>query len=215
MKYTRPLDDILGQKSSVRVLRYLADGMVEDSGRQIASAVGMSPTVVHRALGDLVAQGVVRTRRVGNTHLFALDEKNYLVEEMLLPLFGEERKLTERLALEVARTATPDAVSVILFGSVAAGSEQAYSDVDLLVIAEDSRAKKRLAASFSENAGDFMARFGNVLSPYIITRHDFKHRYRRGDGLIKAAVRQGRLVHGEPISEVVTRDATDAKDKAS
>lgn len=207
MRYTRPLDDILGQKSKVRILRHLSGIKAETSGRRIAADVHMSPTVVHRALADLVEQGVVMMRTVGNVHLFGLDRGNFLVETVLLPLFRQEAGLTEAAVSEVVRMAGEGVISVVLFGSVAVGREVPRSDIDFLIIAADSAAAKRLDAALLDGAPEFIGRFGNAPSPYVVTKREFICRYRRGDPLIREAVRTGRVVHGDSIAEVLAGGA--------
>lgn len=95
MKYSRPLDDLLGQQSKVKILRHLANTRLEMSGRQIAADIGMSPWACHRALRDLSDQGALVMRNVGRTYLFRLNEESYVVEELLLPLFQKEKQLLE------------------------------------------------------------------------------------------------------------------------
>ena len=79
MKYSRPLDDLLGQKSKVKILRHLANTRLEMSGRQVAADIGMSPWACHRALQDLTDQGVLVMRNIGRAHLFRLNEESYVV----------------------------------------------------------------------------------------------------------------------------------------
>lgn len=210
MRYTNPLDGILGQKSKVKILRYLTGGRTEASGRQIASDIKMSPTVCHRALNELVSQGIILTRRTGNIHLFRLNQENYMVEKMLLPLFSKEREVTRVLAKEVSKEIGEDVVSIILFGSVARGEEEPYSDIDLLAVTQNKESKAKLKSLFSKRQEDFIRRFGNVLSPYIVTKADFKRRYQQNDPLIREAVKTGQLILGKRVSEVLLSGAQKA-----
>ncbi|MFZ3063590.1 MAG: nucleotidyltransferase domain-containing protein [Actinomycetota bacterium] len=210
MKYTNPLDDILGQKSKVKILRYLSKDNTEASGRQIAADVKMSPTVCHRALNELVSQGIISTRRTGNIHLFRLNMDNYMVEKMLLPLFKKESGMMRMLAKEVSKEIREDVISIILFGSLARRAEEPYSDIDLLVVAQNAESKEKLKTFFSKRQDDFIRRFGNVLSPYIITRTDFKRRYQKNDPLIREAVKTGQLFFGKRVSEVLLGGSKEA-----
>ena len=49
----------------------------------------------------------------------------------------------------------------------------------------------------------FISRFGNVLSPVILSVAEFRQRYRADDGLVQEIVDTGHVVHGKLISEVL------------
>ncbi len=54
---------------------------------------------------------------------------------------------------------------------------------------------------FRLNNDYFISRFGNVLSPIILSMAEFRQRYRGGDGLLREIVDTGRVIHGKLISE--------------
>lgn len=204
MKYSKALDDLLAQKSKLKILRHLSNTNLEMSGRQIASDIGMSPWACHQALKELSAQGVVLMRNVGNTHLFRINERNYLVAEVLIPLFEAEKGLLDAAISEIVQGLEDRITSIVLYGSIARGEEKPSSDFDILVLVPTSNDKKSAEDSFAAKNDYFVSRFGNVLSPLILSARKFQERYRGGDPLIREIVNTGRAIYGESISEVIS-----------
>jgi len=211
MKYSRPLDDLLGQQSKVKILRHLANTRLEMSGRQIASDIGMSPWACHRALQDLTNQGVLVMRNMGRTYLFRLNEESYVVEELLLPLFEKEKHLLEAAIREMVDGLSESIVSIILYGSVSRGEERPSSDLDVLVLVSTDADQDQMQELFAEKNDYFMSRFGNVLSPIILSIAEFRQRYRRGNGLLREIVDTGRVIHGRLSAEVLHEPQGDSQ----
>ena len=211
MKYSRPLNDLLGQQSKVNILRHLANTRLEMSGRQIAADIGMSPWACHRALQDLTDQGVLVMRNMGRTYLFRLNEESYVVEELLLPLFQKEKHLLEAAIREMVDGLSQSIVSLVLYGSVSRGEERPSSDLDVLVLVSTDADQDQMQELFAEKNDYFISRFGNVLSPIILSIAEFRQRYRGGDGLLREIVDTGRVIHGRLISEVLHEPQEDSQ----
>jgi len=204
MKYSKALDDLLGQKSKLKILRHLSNTKMEMSGRQIASEIGMSPWVCHQALKELSAQGAVLMRNVGNTHLFRINERNYLVAKVLMPLFEAEEGLLDAAISEIVQGLTDRITSIVLYGSISGREEKPSSDFDLLVLVPTSHDKKSAEDFFAAKNDYFISRFGNVLSPLILSAREFQERYGGGDPLTREIISTGRAIYGKSISEVIS-----------
>lgn len=129
-----PLDEALGTRTSVRLLRCLTlSSKRELSGRELASLAGVSPTRAHLSLCRLEGLGLVTRRAVGRSDawrwvgesaLGALLQQTFVREKGLRSsLFQEVRRELEKLGV---RRAT-------VFGSFARGEEDPRSDLDLYV----------------------------------------------------------------------------------
>ncbi len=199
MRFNHPLDRLLTTRSRVAVLRYLVLTGVELSGRQIARALGVSPKPLNEVLTGLADEGVLVRRTVGKTHLFRINRDNILVSELLLPLFEREHKMLS-VALEEVFTGLEGRVrSAVLYGSVGRGEEGPDSDLDLLIVTEDAAVPKIL----EDRAVDFLKRYGNILSPLVITLNELRHRYLEGDEFLREALAQGQVVFGESPLELL------------
>lgn len=206
MKYSNPLDDLLGQKSKVKMLRHLSNTGLEMSGRQIASDIKMSPWACHQALRDLTEQGVLLMRNVGRTYLFRLNERSYQVEELLLPLFQKEKDLLKAAIQEIVDGISDSIVSIVLYGSILRGEERPSSDFDLLILVPTRANKEPVQEIFDQKNDYFISRFGNVLSPLILSVAEFRERYHGNDALIREVVDAGRVVYGKLFSEVLVHE---------
>ncbi len=199
MRFNKPLDHILGTKLKVAVLRYLAADGLELNGRQIALAIGASPKPLNQTLAQLTREGVLLQRNVGRTHLFRLNAQNPLVQDLIIPLFRQEARLLGEALQEAVRD-VPGLLSAILYGSAARQEEDTFSDIDLLVIAED---KGEAQAVLEERAVSFLQRYGNLLSFIVLSPAEFRQRYLAQDDFIREVTSTGRVIAGQLILELV------------
>lgn len=199
------LDDILGNKSSVRILRVLARDRAEMTGRELARRAGISAASAHAAAKRLSYRGLVRLRSVGTGIVCALNESHYLVVQAGLGrLLSEEENYAGTAAFELAKSLNKNWIeSVVLFGSVARGEAKPQSDVDVLLLLKDRRRVQAVKRSLLENSLKISDRFGVRLSPYVIGIGEFVDRYDRADLLIRNMVRDGKRVSGKSLSEVL------------
>lgn len=93
MKLTNVLDEVLGQKSKIKILRCLFKRRKEMTGRQVGQFCGLNHRTCQLALKDLEQQGIVVMRKVGKSNLFKLKHDNYLIGQLLGPLFEQEERL--------------------------------------------------------------------------------------------------------------------------
>ncbi len=203
MRFDQPLDHLLGTRSKVAVLRYLTTHDLELSGREIARAVGLSPKPLNRVLTELAEEGVLQQRAVGRTYLYRINRRNYLVEDILRPLFQKEQSLLKQ-ALQEATQGLPGFLSAILFGSVARGDEENHSDIDLLIVTEQVEATNQIVA---ERAVHFLDRYGRVLSPIVWSRQEFRQRFLSRDDFLQEVLNEGQVIAGLLPAELVY-DAT-------
>ena len=193
MRFTRPFDRVLGTKSRVSVLRYLSLNDLELSGRQIARAVGLSPKPLNRVLAELVTEGVLTQRHVGNTYLFRLNRENPRVSDLLIPLFGNERDRLKTALGDVFDGLDGVVLSAVVYGSVSRQQEGPDSDVDVLVVTGNV---KRVNEALDEAAVAFLRRYGNVLSCLVMTPDELRQRYIEEDGVVREALVEGQVVAG-------------------
>lgn len=160
MRFKKPLDEILGRRSKVVLLRYLVLSGVQTTGRQLARFVGIDHKTCIDALQDLVRSRIVRRRGVGRAKLYSLNTDFPIVKDVLGPLFEWERELPDRFARDLRKELAPDALSIFLFGSTAKQADVAESDIDLLIVARDRAGLKALDRKQDEAASRLMAKYG-------------------------------------------------------
>jgi len=204
MRYQRILDNILSQKTKVKILRYLISQTREQSGREIARGAAVNHWQCNKILKELHQEGILTMRKFSNTYLYRLKKDTYIVKEIIVPLFSREKSLIENLALELKKLKSKGIASIILFGSLVKGKEKPHSDIDVLVITDDKENEKIIKQKIENKNEYFMRYYGNVISPYIVSKSEFKKRYAGGDKLLANVVKTGRYISGETIGEIIT-----------
>ncbi len=200
MRFYRPLDYVLGTKSRIAVLRHLARDSREQSGREIARAVGLSPKPLNQVLTQLADEGVLLRRNVGRVYLFQLNRDNLLVADLIIPLFEGEGNLLNR-ALAGVFDGVPNILSAILYGSVSRGEEKPSSDVDLLVVTENG--SDAVEDILLDRAMTFMRQYSNFLSFIVMSLAEFRQEYQERDDFLHEVLRTGRVVLGQLPLELV------------
>ncbi len=199
MRFHRPLDHVLGTKSKVAVLRHLVQNDLEQSGREIARAIGLSPKPLNEVLAQLTDEGLLLQRNIGRVYLFRLNRNNRLVAELVVPLFEGEKELLNRALTEVFEN-VPDILSVILYGSVSRGEEGPFSDIDLLVVTDDGAQAEEI---LEERAVAFLRRYGNLLSFIVMSSDEFRQDYREGDDFLREVLSTDRVITGRSPWDVL------------
>lgn len=211
MKLSRILDDILGSHSKIAVLRVLF-AQEELSGREVARRAGLSPRAASLALTELVKAGILHKHAVGSNHLFAISRKRYIVSSALGNLFQEEELLASTMGHRIMQSIGHNrCISVAVFGSYARGEAQPGSDFDVLVLLDDSYRVPKVKETLQNGAEKFHDLFGVNLAPYVIGAAEFADRLNKGDKLIKAMVREARVISGKPLSEVLVDESEEKK----
>lgn len=212
MEYKNILDSLLGQKVKVKILRHLVFNSGQQSGREIAAVANINHWQCHKVLREFCAHGIVKVKKTGSMHLFALNKEHYFVKRALIPLFKSEKgnivELTKDIGavlLQSLGNLKKDILSIILFGSIASENEKPKSDIDVLVIIKNSAAKEKVTDVVSMENTYFMEHFGNTLSPYILTVDEFIKRAKKGDKLIGNIIKSGKVVYGKTPGELITK----------
>lgn len=198
-----PLDQILGTRSKLRLLRALAPLHRPVSGREAARLAGISRQAIS-VLDDLASAGIVRRQETAGQNLYLFNRDDRLAPA-ILHLFDEEAgrtaELFQRLACIVEESGS--AMSAAVFGSAARGEAGPGSDLDLLVIVEDIEAQRPVYDSLVESTMALENDFGVELSPVVLTAERIQRQYAEGDRFILEVLRDGRTVYGRPIEELI------------
>lgn len=203
MRFKNNLDEILGQKTKIKALRYLINQNKEVSIRALSSAIRVTPPNLALILADLKKEGVLTSKEYGRSLVYSANRKHYLVERVLLPLFKHEREAFMELKAIIKRKFKFPYESIVLFGSMASGSEHPSSDIDLLIVINNQKNKERIEQRILDMNVEILEKFGNQLSPYVLTKREFALKYKNGDSLILKISREGEILDGKLISELI------------
>lgn len=99
MAIANSLDHILNSKAKIAVIRLFVSKTndFKASGRAVARLVRVSAPAVHSALKELYNQKIVKLEIMGNQHVYALDNGNRIVEQILKPMFKRETGIKDEI----------------------------------------------------------------------------------------------------------------------
>lgn len=172
------LEQILGNKASISILRalYKFKGKVF-TVRGLADSANVSVNETALTVGQLEKFGLVRIQPVGRAHQVVLNEKSYILNKILEPIFVEESKTLDELILVLKKYLTTKTIfAAAIFGSVTKGEEKEDSDIDLLVVSDDFDHATEVIASASEDISEV---FHTRVSPIIFTKKEFISKEKR------------------------------------
>jgi predicted nucleotidyltransferase len=207
-------EQLFGNRTKVRVLRYLATHAGEFMGRQLQGAqVSASPKQEGRWPSSLTP-GLscvdVRAGLTSSPESQALRSQEDHPAGLRGRAQGPSRHGDRHLQVSEGRSLT-----LILVGSVARGKATLQSDVDILVIAAGGK-KEAVERNMEQSRRTVLDRFGRVLSPLVMDEGEFRRRFRQGDPLVREIVETGRVIYGKSIAEVLgnEREEGDTEDRA-
>jgi predicted nucleotidyltransferase len=183
MRFHKPLSDVLGSRIKVDILRLLSRTRSDHTGREIAGIIGYSHNATRSALEDLERSGLVIYRKAGRANLYSLDEHNIVVTDILSSAFLVEGGLLGEVASIISRWMGRDLSSILLFGSVARGEESQGSDIDVVVVLKDGTDPTGREEAIADASVEVVRRFGNKLSPILVTESEFERKRRSQKGL--------------------------------
>ena len=166
------MNDIIGSKARRRILaRTLLTPDREFYLRELARATRLAPRTVQVELDRLVAGGILLERRSGNRRYLRANERH--------PFYHPLRELVakgEGLVGVVRDALGTDGIDfACIFGSIAAGTATAESDIDLLIVGDLGlrEAVRRVAPLYE--------RLGREINPIVWTNAEFQRRREAGD----------------------------------
>lgn len=196
MRPTYTVENLLGTRSRVAVLRVLHGVSVPLNASQIAARIGVTHPAVTSALADFASMGIVQQTSAGRATVHWLNRSSVYVESLLDPLFQAERDLPEDLIDDLASAFQGEAISVVLFGSYARGDQTPESDVDVALIAEGGATRIALESAAVDHAIKFRDRFGASLSYLVYTRDEAATLSHTSPDLAESIKRDGIVILG-------------------
>jgi len=149
------------------------------SEREIASILNVSHMSVNRIMKELAEANFVNNTVVGRTHIWRVNRKSYAygilskiiktMDTTLAPNEDLKKTLLQNLPVETTK-------KIILFGSVSKRTEEPNSDIDLFILVKNQKHKDAMDPYIEKLALLCLDRYGNVLSPYVLTEKVMKQK---------------------------------------
>jgi predicted nucleotidyltransferase/DNA-binding HxlR family transcriptional regulator len=195
MKLHHTIEDILGSKVKIGILRLLYRTRSMYSGREISRLVRFSPSYTIANLRELEAAGLILRQRVGNTDLYQLYEKNSAINGVLKPIYDWESGLLDELARMYVARLGDRVVAIRMFGSVARGDEKTGSDVDLLLTLADGVDPRELEETVVEIDLDAGQKLGRPVSTIYVTEREYTKKVKGKQGFWRDIPREGKIIY--------------------
>jgi predicted nucleotidyltransferase len=210
MRFHETLDDILGSKSKIRILRLLHRTKGSYTGREIAKLIDHSPDATNKALKGLASQGLLNLQYVGTSHLYSLNEDHIFVDRVLDKAFNLEQNALLEVAKIFYEKIGSDLESIIFFGSIIKGKERPDSDIDMVISIKDAANISEIEDACFEAPTKTSNMFGNPILPFYIFANDLKKKKnsRVKKGMWKDIFDKGDAIiyTNEEISSYVSRN---------
>lgn len=204
MKFYQPLNQILGQQSKIKILRFFSSSQGQFTTREIARRIDLTVPNVSRALKELEEQAILISQQAGRSILYSLNQNHYLVNTAILPIFKKESEAMKNLANLLNRNLGHKIVSAILFGSLARREEKRISDIDMLFIVNNGVNLQKMEKEILEKNPEVIHLFGNSLSPLIMTVSEFVSKFKKKDRLLSKILKEGEVLNGKLISDLLS-----------
>jgi len=191
MRFHLAAADLLKSETKFKIIKFLLNHEAAMSEREIASVLKISHMSVNRTMRELAALHLAAYVTVGKAHLWKVNRQSFMygalgelvgrVESLDDPLTALKQTLTRRLALKSVRR-------VVLFGSIARGAEKPDSDIDVFILIRNNEQRPRLEKILDKLSLECLEKFGNRLSPYVLTEREFQ---KKKDLAVMASVAKG------------------------
>jgi len=197
MRFHASLLDVLKSKTKLKITQFLLSHQAEMSEREIASILGVSHMSVNRTMRELADLNFVSFVAVGKAHLWRTNRKSYAYQffSRLIGGLSDAKDPLESLRKTILSNLPKRLVKkVVLFGSVAEGTEEVNSDIDLFILVKDKQSKQELESSIDKLSSLCFEKYGNRLAPYVLTEREVNRKKHLG---IIAAVQKAVQIYPE------------------
>ncbi len=167
---------MLGSKSKVKVALYFLSGHGPSGEREIARAVGLSHVAVSTVLADMKSVNFLRKSRIGNVNVWSLNENSYAYKHAndLQSLAKDPPLLHLKRDLESDLGKDSRIKKLVLFGSIAEGTEKENSDIDIFIMVDNEENRKGVLVKVANISERYNELYGNKISPFVLTQRENK-----------------------------------------
>lgn len=148
---------------------------------EVARIIGASLPPVRHELAILTEVGILDTEKSGHHTYYWLNPSCMIYEELqgiIIKTFGVAEIIRSALRPHVKKI-----TAAFVYGSVAAGTDTAKSDIDLMVIGRLSF--RELSAAL----GEFEEELGRPVNPTLFSREEFMEKWKAGNHFVRAVLR--------------------------
>lgn len=195
MKFKRYMENLLGSKVKIKVLRTLWKHKGKDfTIRELGSFLELSHMGIRKVLTDLERANAIKIRTIGRSHAIKLNESSYAASVVEKVFSCEEGTLDELVKTLKKRLSTPEVKSAVLFGSIVRGEELTLSDVDVFIITNDREKVEDAVSRLQHEVG---LKYGNAVAPYYLSEAEFAKK--KKTPVVRQILGNNIIICGKPL----------------
>lgn len=103
MQARRFLNNFFSCHSKIDILRTIIQSDEPQSGRQIASAAGLSPRSCQLSLDHLVKLKALNRRESGKAYYYTVNLDNQIITDLIIPIIQQEERLTDKVVEQIRK----------------------------------------------------------------------------------------------------------------
>lgn len=204
MDLSRPLATLL-PAADAGALSVLAATEAPLTGRRIAELAGeRSHASTLRALTRLATQGIVHVQPAGRAKLYILN-RSHMLTPAILEMTASTDAIRQRLSAAIEEWEVP-CLHASIFGSSARGQTHSASDIDVLVVRQeslDSEEARIWDVQLSDLERSVFEWTGNPLSWFETTVGDLERALAAGESIFQSWRDEGIVVFGTPLASLL------------
>jgi hypothetical protein len=202
MLFRNSVISLLNSPLKLKIIAFLIKKDVLMSEREISRLLDVSHMSVNRTMQKLEEINFVHPGRVGRAHVWKVNRRSYafqVLSQVVETFSSVDSPLDVLKATILANLPLPAIEKLVLFGSVAKQDERLDSDIDIFILVKDESVVAEIQASVEALSLICLERFGNALSPYVLTRKGLREK--AGLKLV-SELDSGIVLHEQSASDV-------------
>ncbi len=186
MRKMRTLDALLPKTRQGILAATLVQPEKDWYASELAQRLGVPSSSLQRELHDLTEAGILKTHRQGRMVYYQANRESPVFPD-LRGLMLKTAGLVDVLA-QALKSVASKVTTAFVYGSIAAGSEESDSDIDLMVVGEVSPQDLALPLRRARES------LGREINPTVYSPAEFERKRAANDHFLKQVLDKPRLV---------------------
>lgn len=195
------LDNVLDAKNKMKLVRELSlHESWEYSINELEKETGIHRVRISSLIKDLYGHNVIKIRKKGKVSLVSINKGSFFVRELLIKTFHKEKNLAGQIMSQMIKELKikKNIISIVLYGSAVKPIFTFESDIDLMVIYENSINKEGIEKIIKKYTNK-----GMLISYDFMTLREFKKLYSDKEASIITLVEDHKVLYGKKLLEII------------
>ncbi len=192
------LEYVFDSREKVRILKFFAKRKEWIfSLSELSKELKIPRNTLIRNISSLIEQNILREFKKDRGTVLQLNVRNYVVTQIIMPLFENELeyplKKASEFCMTVKKQSSGKISAAIVFGSAAEGTMMPTSDIDIALISENPKIAEALAEKLKSK---YFKEEEIIFSVHVFRPKEFKEKHAKKDPLI-TNIAKGKVIFGD------------------